>query len=69
MRTDYDFDYAKAVRGKYHRRLLREGSVVNGGSSIIVLEADVARVFRSSNAVNKALRTLINARRTPRRRK
>jgi hypothetical protein len=69
MRAEYDFDYSKAVRGKYYHRLLREGAAVNDGSSIVVLDADVARVFRSSSAVNKALRTLINGRKTPRRRK
>jgi hypothetical protein len=69
MRAEYDFDYGKAVRGKYYQRLLREGAIVNDGSSIVVLDADVARVFRSSSAVNKALRILINGRKTPRRRK
>jgi hypothetical protein len=69
MRIEYNFDYSKAVRGKYYRRLVREGGTVNDGSSIVVLDADVARVFRSSSAVNKALRTLINGGKTPRRRK
>lgn len=26
MRPEYDFDYSKAVRGKYYRRLLKEGT-------------------------------------------
>ena len=53
MRAEYDFDYSKAVRGKYYRRLLKEGA------NVVVLEADVAKAFRSSAAVNEALRALL----------
>ena len=53
MRAEYDFDYSKAVRGKYYRRLLKEGA------NVVVLEPDVARAFRSSAAVNEALRSLL----------
>ena len=53
MRAEYDFDYSKAVRGKYYRRLLKEGA------NVIVLDPDVARAFRSSAAVNEALRSLL----------
>lgn len=53
MRSEYDFDYTKAVRGKYHKRLLAEHS------SIIVLEPDVAQAFQDSKAVNTALRSLL----------
>ena len=28
MRAEYDFDYSKAVRGKYYKRLLKQGSNV-----------------------------------------
>ncbi len=28
MRAEYRFDYSKAARGKYRKRLLREGSKV-----------------------------------------
>jgi hypothetical protein len=28
MRPEYDFDYWTAVRGKYYRRLLKEGANV-----------------------------------------
>lgn len=28
LRPEYDFDYSKAVRGKYCRRLLREGTTL-----------------------------------------
>jgi hypothetical protein len=44
-------DYSAAVRGKYYRRLIREGA------NVAVLEPDVARAFRSSSAVNEALRS------------
>ena len=53
MRAEYDFDYSKAVRGKHYRRLLKEGA------KIVVLDPDVARAFRSSTAVNEALRSLL----------
>jgi hypothetical protein len=53
MRPEYNFDYSTAVRGKYYRRLLREGA------NVAVLEPDVAKVFRSSAAVNEALRSLL----------
>lgn len=51
MRAEYGFDYSKAVRGKYYRRLLKEGA------NVVVLEPDVATAFRSSAAVNEALRS------------
>lgn len=53
MRAKYDFDYSKAVRGKYYRRLLKEGS------NVVVLDPDVAKAFRTSAAVNEALRSLL----------
>lgn len=53
LRTEYAFDYSKAVRGKYYRRLLREGA------NVAVLEPDVAEMFRDSAAVNDALRSLL----------
>jgi hypothetical protein len=53
MRAEYNFDYSKAVRGKYYGRLLKEGA------NVVVLEPDVAKAFRSSAAVNEALRSLL----------
>jgi hypothetical protein len=53
MRPEYDFDYSTAVRGKYYRRLLKEGA------NVVVLEPDVAKAFRNSAAVNEALRSLL----------
>ena len=61
LRSEYNFDYSTAVRGKYYGRLIREGA------NVAVLEPDVARVFRSSAAVNKALRSLLRLSATTRR--
>lgn len=61
LRPEYDFDYSKAVRGKYYRRLLREGA------NIVVLEPDVARAFGDSAAVNEALRSLLDLSRSTQR--
>ena len=41
-------DYSTAVRGKYCRRIMREGA------NMAVLEPDAAKVFRSSAGVNEA---------------
>jgi hypothetical protein len=61
LRREYTFDYSKAVRGKYYRRLLKEGA------NVVVLEPDVARAFRDSAAVNDALRALLEVARSSRR--
>ena len=42
--------FFKAVRGKYYRRLLKEGA------NVVILEPDVADAFRDSASVNAALR-------------
>jgi hypothetical protein len=49
MREEYDF--RGGVRGKYAHRLAQ-------GSNVVVLDEDVARVFRDSTSVNAALREL-----------
>lgn len=54
LRPEYDFDYSKAVRGKYHKRLMAEGA------NIVMLEPDVAKAFVDSAAVNDALRSLLD---------
>ena len=61
LRSEYDFDYSKAVRGKYHTRLLEEGA------NVVVLESDVAKVFGNSESVNKALRSLLDLTRSTQR--
>ena len=47
MRDQYDF--SRGVRGKYAKRF-------KDGSNVVVLEPDVAAEFKTSQAVNKALR-------------
>jgi hypothetical protein len=54
LRPEYDLDYSKAVRGKYSKRLLREGA------NVVILEPDVAKAFGDSAAVNEALRSLLD---------
>jgi hypothetical protein len=49
MRPEYDF--SGGVRGKYYEAYQQ-------ATNIIVLEPDVAEVFRDSAAVNEALRLL-----------
>jgi ketosteroid isomerase-like protein len=58
MRDEYTFDYSKAVRGKHFQRLMKEGA------NVVVLEPDVAKVFRGSAAVNDALRSLLQVSKT-----
>jgi len=53
MRPEYEFNYSTGVRGKYYRRLLKDGA------NVIVLDPDVAKAFRDSEAVNEALRSLL----------
>ena len=51
MREEYDF--SGGVRGKYYKQYIE-------GTNVVLLEADVAEVFRDSESVNQALRVLIN---------
>jgi UDP-N-acetylmuramyl pentapeptide synthase len=61
LRPEYEFDYSKADRGKYRKRLLAEGA------NLVVLEPDVAKAFRDSAAVNDTLRSLLDLARSTRR--
>ena len=51
MRSEYDF--SGGVRGKHHRAYRED-------TNVVLLEPEVARVFRDSGAVNRALRMLID---------
>lgn len=53
LRPEYDFDFSKGERGRYYKRLLKEGS------NNVLLEPDVAKAFPNSAAVNDALRAVI----------
>lgn len=61
MRPEYNFNYSNAVRGKYYKRILKEGA------NVVVLEPDIAKAFPSSVAVNDALRVVLKAGRAARR--
>jgi hypothetical protein len=54
LRSEYSFDYSKAVRGKYYKRILAEGA------NVVMLEPDVAKAFTDSAAVNDVLRSLLD---------
>jgi len=54
MRKDYRFDYSRAKPNRV-REKMSEGAVA------VVLEPDVARIFKSSEAVNALLRSVISA--------
>jgi hypothetical protein len=49
MRDEYDF--SGGIRGKYAARF-------SEGSNVVVLDPDVANLFKDSASVNDALRTL-----------
>ena len=49
---EYDFDFSKAVRGKYYRQYIES-------TNVVVLDPDVAAAFQNSEAVNKALRAML----------
>lgn len=51
MRPEYDF--SAGVRGKHHQAYQQ-------GSNVILLEPDVAEVFKDAAAVNHALRMLLD---------
>ena len=49
MLPEYNFDYSKARLNRFAK------------SQVVVLEADVAKIFRTSDSVNKILRAVITA--------
>jgi hypothetical protein len=52
MRPEYDL--RDGVRGKYYQQYME-------GTNVVLLDPDVAEVFRDSKSVNDALRVLIEA--------
>ena len=54
MRSGYEFDYKRARPNRFAPRLRSTAIAVN-------LDPDVARVFHSSESVNKLLRSVIAA--------
>ena len=49
LRDEYDF--SKGARGKHHEAYRK-------GTNVVLLEPDVAEVFKDSASVNQALRTI-----------
>lgn len=49
MRKEYDF--SKGVRGKYAKKFKE-------GTNIVLLDPDVAKVFKTQASVNQALRSV-----------
>jgi hypothetical protein len=54
MASEYRFDYKKAKPNRFAARMKDE-------PLIVMIEPDVAKIFKSSKQVNKALRALISA--------
>ena len=52
MRPEYDL--RGGIRGKYYKQYME-------GTNVVLLDPDVAAVFRDSDSVNQALRILIKA--------
>ena len=59
VETDFDdddmlaeYDFSGGIRGKYFRRAIE-------GTSVVILDDDVAAAFPNSESVNRALRLLI----------
>jgi hypothetical protein len=54
LRREYDLSRLKGgVRGKYYRRAI-------GGTNLVLIEPDLARLFPTSESVNRALRLLVD---------
>ena len=54
MASEYRFDYRKANPNRFAARMKDE-------PLIVMIESDIAKIFTSSEQVNKALRALISA--------
>jgi len=62
LAREYRFDYGKSKPNRFAREITSDAVVV-------VLDADVAEVFRDSKRVNALLRATIEAVKKPRKRK
>lgn len=54
LRDHYDFDYSRAKPNRFAGR-------IDKNRVVVVLDSDVAKVFKTPDAVNHALRTLVSA--------
>ena len=50
--TRAEYDFSSGVRGKHHEACRQ-------GTNLVLLQPDVAEVFKDSATVNSALRTLV----------
>ena len=48
-----EYDFTHAVRGTHHE-------AYKEGTNVIFLDADVAKIFKDSDSVNRVLRLLLN---------
>ena len=62
LESEYRFDYRKSRPNRFAKRL-------GGDAVVVVLDADVAKVFRDSKRVNALLRATIAAVEKPRSRR
>jgi len=54
LRREYDLSRLKGgVRGKYYRRAI-------SGTNLVLIDPDLARLFPTSESVNRALRLLVD---------
>ncbi len=53
-----EIDFTGGVRGKYYERYRQ-------GTNVVLLEPDLAKVFRDSEVVNQALREYLSEHGTP----
>jgi hypothetical protein len=53
LRPEYEFDFSKAERGRYAKRLKTEGS------NLVLVDPELARSFPDSASVNAALRSVV----------
>ena len=54
LSSEYRFDYSKSKPNRF-------APAMSGGAIAVVLDPDVAEVFKSSKAVNTVLRSVISA--------
>ncbi len=48
-----EYDFSQGVRGKYSKRY-------NEGTNVVLIDPDVAEFFPDNDAVNDALRSIVN---------
>jgi hypothetical protein len=54
LRAEYHFDYSRSQPNRFTE-------TIDSSAVVVVLDPDVAKVFTTPEAVNNALRALINA--------